>query len=387
MGGQCQRQCCGPPTLLKTRLVEHLGARTFSRDEFRQGPTADLGEQPCSGDHGQRRPPPAPHPHHGVAKHRLLCPDGHLMTAKVVREMFMPCYMDRECDRCEMLCERDHSHYICKECDLVYCNRCARQALGLRELNDRGEPLEIQAGDIFLAGPDKYGIHHVILARSAWREVEPDVVELLDLPPGAEMLACDTIESTQGSVGTETWWYKTTTYFTRDHEDGSLYLVADLPPNADVLEQAMQPVRTKILLHPFREDGGELEFDEAAFLKVIESAAARSVRYGKRTAVKSVVNGILHRERIDARSYPTAESRSELATKLKESWKQRPICASVAVMCWQMYFFATSPDKDEAVRRVLRYMPHWCHKSTPSALVNSLTEHGWFISDTADGED
>jgi len=306
------------------------------------------------------------------------------MRAKVVREMFLQCYQERECDTCGDLCESDSSHYRCSECDIVYCNGCARSTLGLKEITERGEALEVHIGDILLAGPDKFGIHHVILVRSSWKEADPDVVELLDVEPGAEILCCDTIESTQGSVGTETWWYPTTTYFTRRHEDGALFLVADLPADSEVLEQAKDPVRTKLMLHPFRPENGGPEMDEAAFRDVIRSAAARSVRYGKRTAVKSVISGLLHQDHINASSYATEEARGQLAKKLKESWKARPICASVAVMCWQQYFFKAHPDRDEAVQHVIDYMPHWCHKSTPSALVNSLTQHGWIISDVAD---
>jgi len=51
----------------------------------------------------------------------------------------------------------------------------------------------------------------------------------------------------------------------------------------------------------------------------------------------------------------------------------------------QQYFFKVGGATDEAVQQILEYMPHWCHKTTPAALVKSLTLHGWVISDTADG--
>jgi len=370
-------RCAGPMgssqsvERFKSRFVKHRGG---GADEESDSESEDVENH---------------HDNHKMAgsfKHGLECPDGHPMRARVPKEMFNSCYSHVQCDDCEEICDGKASHYQCKECDYVLCNDCARNCLGLPKRTERGPPLAIQTGDIFLAGPDKFGIHHVILVKSGWQEVDQEIFELLDVPPQSEVLCCDTIESTQGSVGKETWWYPTKTYFVRDKTNGVLLLVADLPPGGEVLEQAIDPVPTKILLSPFRPQNGGPELDEAAFLEVIDKAASKSVRYGKRTAVRSVITGIFHMESIHSENYSTPEMREELLDRIKKSWKERPICATVAVQCWQRYLLKTSDDNEEALQQIVRYMPHWCHKSTPSALVKSLTTTGWVLSDTADGE-
>jgi len=354
------------------RFVQHLGMR--GQDEE--------GEVRMA----RRKSSASCVPHRsGTFKHAVHCPEGHVMRAKVVKEMLVSCYAERYCERCQDVCDGEVSRYLCKECDIVYCNACARSELGLPELEDRGEPLDLLTGDILLAGPDSYGIHHVILVKSGWKPVDPEVAEVLHLEPGADVLACDTIESTQGAVGSDTWWYPTTTFFVRHQERGTLTLVADLPPDSTELQQAITPVPTKLLLHPFRSFQGGLALDEEVFLEVIDAAAANSVRYGRRTAVKSVIHSFFHRERIDQEQFQTEGARKQLAELLSTSWTQNPICASVAIACWQQYFFKACASSDEAVQQILQYMPHWCHKTTPAALVKNLTLRGWVMSDTADG--
>jgi len=313
----------------------------------------------------------------------LKCPIGHTMKAHVVREMFNLCNMPKNCAKCDVFLDSKVSYYVCRQCDIVYCNACARLELKLPKALEKRSLLDIMPGDMFLAGPDKYGIHHVILARSRWRAIEPEVAEALrqDFDPGTEILACDTIESTQGSVGDTTWWYSATTYFARDPCTGAASLIADLPANSFEIEQVVTPVPTKVLLHPFRGHGCGPRLDTQAFESVIADAALNSKCYGKLTAVQSAVNGLMRREVISSSEYTTEDARRELLGKLRKSWRARPICASVAVMCWQQYLFCISPTDDEAVQNIVRYMPCWCHRSTPCALVSKLSQLGWIMSD------
>lgn len=305
---------------------------------------------------------------------------GHL--PKEVFSLFQFCRRNNSCHGCEEELDDTSAVYRCKECDIQYCNACAREQLGLGLLDEgtARSSCSVLPGDIFLCGPDKFGIHHVILARSEVGEAEPEVTALLDVPPGLEVWAVDTIESTQGSVGEETWWYPTTTFFQHCPSSGQLHLVADLPPGSLVLERASTPVPTKLLLHPFRSDEGALDLDDAAFQEVIEKASGQSRQYGKRTAVKSAVGGLVKRGFIGAsEDYPSAGDRARLLQEIRRSWRNKPICASVAIKCWQQYFERTSSTPDEAVQYMLAYMPHWCHLSTPSAMVTSLTRCGWVL--------
>mmetsp|Transcript_24068 Transcript_24068/g.60068 ORF Transcript_24068/g.60068 Transcript_24068/m.60068 type:complete len:358 (+) Transcript_24068:85-1158(+) len=317
----------------------------------------------------------------GKAIHQLACPEGHIMKAHVVREMFNLCSAPSECETCGAECDDHVSYYTCVECDITYCNDCARAELGLaRREGKESQAIEIKPGDLFFAGPDKFGIHHVIVARSEWKPVHPDLHELLHkhMEPGCELLCCDTIEATQGSVGDDTWWYPTQTYFVRNPHHDTAGLLADMPPESDELHMVEQAIPTKVMLHPFRPEQGGPEFHEEVFETVITSAADESKKYGKFTAVRSVISGLRDSEVIHAEAFP---DKGELLNKLHKSWQARPICASVAIKCWQQYLMSIAHSKEEGVDHILTYMPHWCHKSTPSSMVANLTQHGWVVLD------
>jgi len=357
MGQTCANPCTA--TSLKAKFVCHVGERRTLNDSD-------------NFDH--------------VPKYLLKCDQGHTMEGHVVREMFAVCSAATECWECETDCGCEVSCYRCKPCGAVYCNNCSRTKLGLpRQTDGGGVHLEVMPGDIFMAGPDKFGIHHVILCRSEWQEVDPEVYACLtDLEPGTHLLACETIESTQGSVGDDTWWYPATTYFCRNPRDGSAMLLADLKNESREISQAMEPVPTKVLLHPLRGHDDEDTFNDEAFEEIIGESAQSSKKYGKFTAVRSVISGLLKDEVIHASKYQTEQEKVDLMTKIRKTWQEKPICASVAVQCWQRYLERISDSDVEAADEILKYMPHWCHKSTPSSLVKELTQHGWVMSDSFD---
>lgn len=336
---------------------------------------------PHIGNHGGRKTRSIQLDGEATYRHKVHCPEGHVMKGHVVREMCNVCSGEMTCEKCEENCGDQDSCYLCNDCDMVYCNHCARETLGLPVLkSSSNELVDILPGDVFFAGPDKWGIHHVILARSGWLEPDPEVREVLEIEPGLEVLACNTIESTQGSVGDETWWYPTVTFFTRNPQDGSACIVADLPPGSRTLEQAMNPVAAKVLLHPLRGESQNLELDVAAFEEVVRRAASESKKYGKATAVRSVISALSRSEgQINPDKYGLESD--ELLDKLKKTWESRPICASVAVKCWQRYFEFTSESVEETVDKILKFIPHWCDKSTPSALIAGLTSRGWVVCD------
>merc|ERR1711920_629741 len=98
----------------------------------------------------------------------------------------------------------------------------------------------------------------------------------------------------------------------------------------------------------------------------IERAAGESRKYGKHTAVKSwLANqkgpGIFAKSPLlDPKEYPDDESRCELLNKIYKSWNAAPICASVAIKTWQMYFDALCGHADDVAQCILDWMPCMC---------------------------
>jgi len=327
-------------------------------------------------------------------RRRPRCPHGHPMRARIVKELsvlprFKHCHRRCAGAECGLELSDELGYYKCKECKedgYFLCLKCARDNLGLpqhRHGAERPRVVDTSVGDIFLAGPDWMGIHHVILARGPLRPADPDIAEHFQLPPGAELLCCQTMESTRASIGEETWWYPTLTIFQRDPSAGTFSLVADHPPGSNCIEKLEEPVPVKVLLHPLR-DGSERSrgFDAEKFDGVIEDLAEKSRRYGKRTAVKSFLHTRAHRGKIAASDYSSAEV---LMDKLHKSWDTKPICASVAIKCWQSYLEEVSHTPAESAERILDVMPHWCDKTMPSLMVKTLSQRGWILLENVEG--
>lgn len=316
----------------------------------------------------------------------LKCPQGHVMKGYVVREVCHVCDQcsQTHCDKCHAALNNEVSTYVCKECSICYCSNCARVELGLPRAKSAAMPVSIKPGDLFLCGPNEYGIHHVIVSRGEWEEPDPDLLEMLEVPPSSEVFACPTIESTQASVGETTWWYATTTFFSRCLLTGQIFLIADLPPGDEAyLEVALDPVQAKVLLHPFRDEDGDSTLDEDAFDEVVEKAAEESQKYGKWTAVQSVIGGLTRGAKIDKIEGASTEAQTQLLESIHKSWESRPICATVAIKCWQKYFESTCETPEEAVQEIMKYMPLWCDRTPPSFLATEMTKRGWILLDTA----
>jgi hypothetical protein len=233
------------------------------------------------------------------------------------------------------------------------------------------------AGDIFYVGPDQWSIHHTILARSRMKVADEEIVEALEAPQGAEVFECHTIESTQALTGESTAWYATRSFFMRIGEVTKL--VADLPPDSEVIQLFESPVSVKVLLHPLR--GNRL--DEHIFNEAIVQGASRAQKYGRRQAVKAFLSLAVtpgNRMMIQPKKFPTPQHRAQLLRDLRKRWGQRPICAALCVKVWQMYFELLGREaghEDRALKEILRWMPVYCDRITPSALMKVLTERGW----------
>lgn len=334
-----------------------------------------LGREPgCANSHSAVA-------HHAASTHIVVCPDGHEMRAKLPREMLqlMRC-SEHMCTLCERGLTDHDAYYRCKACDLDYCLSCSRQQLGLSAAipaGSAGEMLQLGPGDILLVGPDRYDIHHVVLVRGTLEAAPESLSEVVAHPPGTELLSLATIESTQAQQGDRTWWYPTNTILQRDAHAGTAFVLADLPDDSESVYTLPEPIPFKVLLHPLRTQCGNPELELERFEWAVQVCAERSRQYGWSTAVQAFLS---YQRTLHTRDFGTREARADLMKKLRHSWERKPICSAVAITVWQVYFDSLhDEDEDEAARWILCWMPLWCHATTPSAMVKTLTHHGWSL--------
>mmetsp|Transcript_136767 Transcript_136767/g.346424 ORF Transcript_136767/g.346424 Transcript_136767/m.346424 type:complete len:390 (-) Transcript_136767:46-1215(-) len=383
MGAVVQPECCEcelvvdkPEDVIQSSLAR-LGCSTLRRVPKMHFPRL-LGRDPGEEREGMMGSTVAA----PKTKTRYVrCANGHEMRAKLAREMLQMwrCTEDQQCCLCERGLTDHDAYYRCKVCNVDYCLSCSRAQLGLSAAVPRGASgpaLRVGPGDILLCGPDKYGIHHVVLVRGQL-EAAPECDSVLAVPPGAELLRCETIESTQGSTGSATWWYPTTTIIQRDSHAGTALVVADQPPDSDTVYTFPEPVPCKVLLHPLRPEVLGAELDQDVFEEALEACALRSQEYSWNTAVHAF---LAYQRSMHVEEYPTSEERIELLDQIRASWERPPICSAVAIKVWQQYFDSLhSDDPDDAAICILHYMPVWCDATTPSAMVKTLTYHGWSL--------
>merc|ERR1712059_175935 len=77
--------------------------------------------------------------------------------------------------------------------------------------------------------------------------------------------------------------------------------------------------------------------------------------------------------------FPDAKSRGALQQRLHKTWSDPPICASLCIKVWQMYFELLGRESghpEAGIQEILRWMPVYSNSATPSALLKALTSHG-----------
>jgi hypothetical protein len=239
-------------------------------------------------------------------------------------------------------------------------------------------------GDILYVGPDRWGIHHTVLVRSrVSRVTDEEVLELCELQPGEELLECHTVETARSLASEMTAWYPTVSYFVRGGERtrGGAALLADKPMDSGTINILEEPVAVKVAMHPLR---GE-RFDKHIFNEAVIWGCGTARSYGKRQAVRSFLSQARLRgapQLLEPKDFPTAESRAALKTSMHQSWEARPICCSLCIKVWQMYFELlgkAAGEPDGAVREVLQWMPVFADRTTPSALIKALSSRGWLV--------
>eukprot|EP00811_Abedinium_folium_P007692 NODE_1709_length_2397_cov_6.263436.p1 GENE.NODE_1709_length_2397_cov_6.263436~~NODE_1709_length_2397_cov_6.263436.p1 ORF type:complete len:682 (-),score=143.78 NODE_1709_length_2397_cov_6.263436:351-2138(-) len=333
---------------------------------------------------------------------RPKCPSGHEMCAKVVQEMFLfwpTKYLSvNVCSRCDERITAKDARYRCALCDLNFCLSCVSDSQCMLETKPcetaedllraalevhfaRKAPVEVLPGDVFLCGPDAWGIHHVVLSRGRMVPAEERVRKAISPGGDAEVYGCETVESNRMMRGEDTQWYQTCCYYVRNPETGVTQLVADMIPGSNRLEIYFEPVAVKVLLHPLRIGWGGPELDPEALAEVIKKASGQSKTYGRITAMQAFVT---NQVKLNAADYPDTALRERLFEELQKRWQTPPICSSVVIMVWQMYFEAVHRSAgpaavDLAVQRILEFVPLYSDKTTPSTLVEALTECGWML--------
>lgn len=333
------------------------------------------------------------------------------MKARVSRELWTRWY-EATCGECHKNISVKDASYHCKECGHSLCVDCSakRQVAGQRfhlagvqpELQcplvtGEGPCNEIVEGDIFFCGPDKWGIHHVVLCSGKMTPTDPEISKkiLAHFPHFAQesVLCCDTIECTRPFRGQDYPWYPALSFYVHRRATGELLLLGDLAEGSTVLGISDQAVPVKLLQHPLRSGQCSLLFDQDLFQAALDVCARESKRWSKATAIKAITAG---RRCLSAEEHSDPESRSQLMDELRRSWDKKSICSSVAIKVWQKYFeMSCSSDSqgvDLAVQRILRWMPVFSDRTAPSMLLKTLSTHGWVLREhfcteaaTADG--
>jgi len=240
------------------------------------------------------------------------------------------------------------------------------------------------AGDILFVGPDRWGIHHVVLCRSPLNPAETDVKEKVSQQhPNTmtgDILCCQTIESTRPHNGPNSAWYPALSVFVRWHTTGELEQLGDIGEGSRTFNVNTELMPVKPLLHPFRPNVAGLGFDGELFQAATRVCAAESQKWSKMTAIRALS---AKRAAINQADFADARSRQDLMQDIRKRWNKKPICSSVAIQVWQKYiemlFSGSAESTDLAAQQILRWMPVYSDQTTPSMLMKVLSQCGWML--------
>jgi len=348
----------------------------------------------------------------------VQCPCGHVMQGKIVRELWnrvMFWHYRGSCDRCGDAINEEDARYFCKECNYSLCMACGNKQMNLHvschfeapggmsmiatddaftpkvgaatptpTAAHHRLPTHIMPGDIFFCGPDKNGIHHVILCCGPVR-LTTEYRSHIEASAKEQVFVCQTIESTHLEEGQKTCWYPCRSLFKRNLVTGETWLVGDVNNETGQVTLSETEYGVKVLLHPLRRGHGGPEFDPAVFWSAIKISAETSKSWGLKTGLKATVLKAVkdRRDGLDAADYPDEESRRALMKSLRKRREENPICSSVAIMVWQLYFELVSgtgkAGEDQAAQTILRWMPCVSNLTAPSAMVKILSMRGWVL--------
>lgn len=239
------------------------------------------------------------------------------------------------------------------------------------------EALLIDTGDILLSGPNQWGIHHVILARSPMQPA-PEARKLGVVDQDVPVFTFRAIESSDVKEGHSSPWFAAQYFVIAAPVTSELQLVGSRTEGLNTLGVFRPFASVKVLQHPLRAGRGGPKFNAAAFEHAVAQLETTSKGWSLKTALSALPSG---NETINVAALSGSKSRAELLEQIRESWEKPPICSSVAIAVWQCYFCLTTEVQqdadDAAVLEILQYMPVRCGLAMPSQLVKSLGHCGW----------
>lgn len=324
------------------------------------------------------------------------CPLGHVMRGQVVQEIWHRVdFVQRaaHCGRCGEGITSQDACYNCEVCKYDCCTVCAAdmissarfpEQLAENRNGSRGLVLPIMAGDILLCGPDRWGIHHVVLVCSPARH-DPMAAEILGTDTDQDIFSCMTIESSHEIQGRHIPWYAGRSFYARNRVTGIARHVGDMETGTRTIHPVVDSSPVKVLLHPLRPGHGGPPFIAKIFRDATQKCALVSKNWGLNTALSAFTSRQQTTLTVDR--YPDVDSRRALLDELRERWTRPPICSSVAIMVWQKYFLLACGCEDDlftsasdvAVQLILQWIPAFSHQTMPSMLVKILTGSGWIL--------
>lgn len=327
------------------------------------------------------------------------CPKGHQMSARLVKEIWQTMFSlsKPECFRCKEMIHWDDARYFCRECQCSLCLDCQDEiesekpvivslvrgwnmTPALRPLDrTAGQALAVRAGDILLMGPDMYGIHHVILCTGELQPADNSDRRHFGLKSHMELWQVPTIQSSRPLEGKDTAWYPSVCFIIRDLMGPVDTICGDEDVDRNNVNIYEQPYPFKLLIHPFRKSLGLTPIDQETFRGAVGAMAAISEPWNHLTGLKALGTMTVSNKRAKI-SESDYSSSHELVQAVRRSWATGPICSSVAVKTWQKYFeLKFSSDVNQAAGHLLKYMPLWCDKTTPSMLTKVLSTRHWLL--------
>jgi len=291
------------------------------------------------------------------------------------------------CSVCNEEIDQQAVRYVCNVHIQTLCIDCAREQLGLPEIDTyAGKLTSVEIGDVILSlGNTDMMIHHVILVRGALMNepLDPRMRNWLEPQPGDQILGLETIESSTGMKGVDTNWASGTHYFMRNIETGDTRIVAHYKEDGADGDFSIfeDPFKFKLLMNPVRSEMNGPGVDKTLFTKVIMEAATESKPWAAnaRLAAQALFKRYVYEEEY----YNTESKRLELLETIRDEWEQYAgVCTSVPIICWQEYFMQKHEDNaDEAAQMILKYMPLSATSSIPSELVVSLSKKHWVVQE------
>eukprot|EP00746_Dinoflagellata_sp_MGD_P042102 gnl/MRDRNA2_/MRDRNA2_201937_c0_seq1.p1 gnl/MRDRNA2_/MRDRNA2_201937_c0~~gnl/MRDRNA2_/MRDRNA2_201937_c0_seq1.p1 ORF type:complete len:543 (-),score=83.11 gnl/MRDRNA2_/MRDRNA2_201937_c0_seq1:76-1704(-) len=124
---------------------------------------------------------------------------------------------------------------------------------------------------------------------------------------------------------------------------------------------------TAVFLSPL----SSTDIDQEEFARCVDEVVCHKQVWSKATAVKAGTRSA----RIDSNEYPDDGSKTSLVRELTQYWESAPICTTMPIRVWQMYFVnANEGNPLEAAENILTIIPAKCDRCLPHELWEILVD-------------